>query len=126
MRKERGEGGRGFCFVLGKSIFVLTFFFFFPLFFFFFRNSFNWWIGLFYGVLPSSFACGHSINHHKYNNGPLDVVSTSDKVPFLFPFPFPFPFPFHPLFLSPPPKKKTLLFSNPFPPPSPPTTPTAS
>jgi len=46
---------------------------------FFLRNSFNWWVGLFYGVLPSSFACGHSINHHKYNNGPLDVVSTSDK-----------------------------------------------
>ncbi len=44
------------------------------------RNSFNWWVGLFYGVMPSSFACGHSINHHKYNNGPLDVVSTADKV----------------------------------------------
>mmetsp|Transcript_18147 Transcript_18147/g.51191 ORF Transcript_18147/g.51191 Transcript_18147/m.51191 type:complete len:518 (-) Transcript_18147:499-2052(-) len=43
------------------------------------RSVFNWWIGLFYGVLPSSFAYGHSINHHKYNNGPLDVVSTSDK-----------------------------------------------
>lgn len=42
-------------------------------------NVFNWWIGLFYGVLPSSFAYGHSINHHKYNNGPLDVVTTSDK-----------------------------------------------
>ena len=50
--------------------------------FYLYRNSFNWWIGLFYGVLPSSFACGHSINHHKYNNGPLDVVSTSDKVSF--------------------------------------------
>ena len=44
------------------------------------RNVFNWWVGLFYGVLPSSFAYGHSINHHKYNNGPLDVVSTSDRV----------------------------------------------
>lgn len=22
---------------------------------------------------------GHSINHHKYNNGPSDVVSTADK-----------------------------------------------
>jgi len=40
---------------------------------------FNWWIGLLYGVMPSSFACGHSINHHKYNNGPLDVVSTADR-----------------------------------------------
>eukprot|EP00009_Paramoeba_aestuarina_P004779 CAMPEP_0201508486 /NCGR_PEP_ID=MMETSP0161_2-20130828/1847_1 /ASSEMBLY_ACC=CAM_ASM_000251 /TAXON_ID=180227 /ORGANISM="Neoparamoeba aestuarina, Strain SoJaBio B1-5/56/2" /LENGTH=510 /DNA_ID=CAMNT_0047903175 /DNA_START=54 /DNA_END=1586 /DNA_ORIENTATION=- len=50
-----------------------------PVFNLMFRNAFNWWIGLFYGVLPSSFACGHSINHHKYNNGPLDVVSTADK-----------------------------------------------
>mmetsp|Transcript_38503 Transcript_38503/g.61036 ORF Transcript_38503/g.61036 Transcript_38503/m.61036 type:complete len:518 (-) Transcript_38503:52-1605(-) len=44
-----------------------------------FRNTFNWWVGLFYGVVPSTFAAGHSINHHKYNNGPLDVVSISDK-----------------------------------------------
>lgn len=44
-----------------------------------FRHAFNWWIGLFYGVLPSSFAYGHSINHHKYNNGPHDVISTGDK-----------------------------------------------
>ncbi|GAB5362832.1 hypothetical protein AAMO2058_000832600 [Amorphochlora amoebiformis] len=43
------------------------------------NNVFNWWIGLFYGVLPASFAYGHSINHHRYNNGPSDVVSTSDK-----------------------------------------------
>eukprot|EP00472_Partenskyella_glossopodia_P012936 CAMPEP_0197519194 /NCGR_PEP_ID=MMETSP1318-20131121/4458_1 /TAXON_ID=552666 /ORGANISM="Partenskyella glossopodia, Strain RCC365" /LENGTH=451 /DNA_ID=CAMNT_0043070033 /DNA_START=65 /DNA_END=1420 /DNA_ORIENTATION=- len=43
------------------------------------NSVYNWWIGLFYGVLPSSFAYGHSINHHKYNNGPDDVVSTSDK-----------------------------------------------
>eukprot|EP00756_Hemistasia_phaeocysticola_P021526 Hpha_TRINITY_DN15780_c1_g2::TRINITY_DN15780_c1_g2_i1::g.41724::m.41724 len=40
---------------------------------------FNWWIGLFFGVMPSSFVYGHSINHHKYNNGPGDVVTTSDK-----------------------------------------------
>eukprot|EP01059_Diplonema_ambulator_P019402 TRINITY_DN325_c0_g3_i1.p2 TRINITY_DN325_c0_g3~~TRINITY_DN325_c0_g3_i1.p2 ORF type:complete len:460 (+),score=163.55 TRINITY_DN325_c0_g3_i1:53-1381(+) len=40
---------------------------------------FNWWIGLFYGVIPSSFAFGHAINHHKYNNGPKDVISTADK-----------------------------------------------
>merc|ERR1719421_702544 len=43
------------------------------------RNFFNWWIGLFYGVLPSSFAYGHSINHHRYNNGPNDIITTSDK-----------------------------------------------
>jgi len=42
------------------------------------KNAFNWWIGLFYGVLPSSFAYGHSINHHRYNNGPKDVISTAD------------------------------------------------
>jgi hypothetical protein len=45
----------------------------------FLRNIFNWWIGLFFGVMPASFAYGHSINHHRYNNGPLDVVTTSDK-----------------------------------------------
>ena len=43
------------------------------------RHIFNWWIGLYYGVMPSSFSVGHSINHHRYNNGPEDVVSTSDK-----------------------------------------------
>ena len=44
-----------------------------------FRYIFNWWIGLFFGVLPSTFAVGHSINHHKYNNGPGDILSTCDK-----------------------------------------------
>jgi len=44
-----------------------------------FRCWFNWWAGMFYGVLPASFAYGHTINHHKYNNGPLDVVTTADK-----------------------------------------------
>mmetsp|Transcript_5593 Transcript_5593/g.10505 ORF Transcript_5593/g.10505 Transcript_5593/m.10505 type:complete len:418 (+) Transcript_5593:60-1313(+) len=43
------------------------------------RNIFNWWICLFFGVMPAAFAFGHSLNHHKYNNGPLDVVSTGDK-----------------------------------------------
>ncbi len=45
----------------------------------FFGGIFNWWIGVFYGVMPSSFTYGHSINHHKYNNGPNDVVSSADK-----------------------------------------------
>lgn len=40
---------------------------------------FNWWCGLFFGVMPSSFAYGHSVNHHRYNNGPNDVVSIADK-----------------------------------------------
>jgi len=43
------------------------------------RFIFNWWAGLFYGVLPATFAFGHSVNHHKYNNGPNDVISTADK-----------------------------------------------
>jgi len=43
------------------------------------RHTFNWWVGLFYGVIPASFAFGHSINHHRYNNGPCDVISTADK-----------------------------------------------
>ena len=46
---------------------------------FFLNYVFNWWIGLFYGVLPSTFAFGHAINHHRYNNGPADLVTTSDK-----------------------------------------------
>lgn len=44
-----------------------------------FRNVFNWWIGLFYGVLPATFAYGHTRNHHKYNNDPRDVISTGDR-----------------------------------------------
>jgi hypothetical protein len=43
------------------------------------RNVFNWWIGMFYGVLPATFAYGHSINHHRFNNGRSDVITTSDK-----------------------------------------------
>ena len=43
------------------------------------RHLLNWWVGLYYGVMPATFAVGHSINHHKYNNGPADVVSTADK-----------------------------------------------
>mmetsp|Transcript_453 Transcript_453/g.659 ORF Transcript_453/g.659 Transcript_453/m.659 type:complete len:462 (+) Transcript_453:72-1457(+) len=43
------------------------------------RHVFNWWIGMFYGVLPATFAYGHSINHHKYNNAMEDVITTSDK-----------------------------------------------
>lgn len=43
------------------------------------RNVFNWWIGLFYGVVPATFAYGHSINHHKYDNEMRDVTTTSDK-----------------------------------------------
>jgi len=43
------------------------------------RNGFNWWCGLFYGVMPSSFAYGHTRNHHRYTNSPRDVVTTGDR-----------------------------------------------
>merc|ERR1719359_1548857 len=43
------------------------------------RNIFNWWVGLFFGVMPSTFRFGHSVNHHRYNNGREDCVTTSDK-----------------------------------------------
>jgi hypothetical protein len=43
------------------------------------RNVFNWWCGLFFGVMPSSFAYGHTRNHHKYTNSPRDVVTTGDR-----------------------------------------------
>jgi hypothetical protein len=42
------------------------------------RYVWNWWIGFFYGVCPATFAIGHTKNHHKYNNGPLDILSTGD------------------------------------------------
>ena len=44
-----------------------------------FGNVFNWFIGLFYGILPSTFAIGHSKNHHKYNNGYDDIITTADR-----------------------------------------------
>lgn len=42
------------------------------------RNIFNWWIGIFFGVMPSSFAYGHSKNHHKYDNLEDDIISSAD------------------------------------------------
>jgi hypothetical protein len=44
----------------------------------YFANVWNWWIGLFYGVMPSSFALGHTVNHHKYDNQEDDNVTTWD------------------------------------------------
>jgi len=46
---------------------------------YFLHSVFNWWIGLFYGVMPSSFSYGHSRNHHRHNNDKEDVVSTWDR-----------------------------------------------
>jgi len=40
------------------------------------NNAFNWWIGLFYGLMPGTYSCGHSINHHGFNNYEGDLVST--------------------------------------------------
>ena len=40
------------------------------------NNIFNWWIGLFYGLMPGTYAFGHSINHHSFNNLEGDLIST--------------------------------------------------
>jgi len=40
------------------------------------NNAFNWWIGLFYGVMPGTYAYGHSIGHHGFNNLEGDLIST--------------------------------------------------
>jgi hypothetical protein len=45
----------------------------------FMNNIFNWWIGPMYGVFPSTFAYGHSRNHHKYNNSEEDIITTADR-----------------------------------------------
>eukprot|EP01083_Nonionella_stella_P313375 1124707_1 len=42
----------------------------------FVNNAFNWWIGLFYGLMPGTYSYGHSINHHSFNNLEGDLIST--------------------------------------------------
>jgi hypothetical protein len=42
------------------------------------QYTFNWWVGTFYGLAPSTYTYGHSRNHHQYNNEQGDVVSTAD------------------------------------------------
>jgi len=42
-------------------------------------SAWNWWIGFFFGVMPSTFAYGHSVNHHKYDNDEEDTVTTWDQ-----------------------------------------------
>lgn len=37
---------------------------------------FNWWIGLFHGVVPGVFTCSHLYNHHRYDNDENDVYTT--------------------------------------------------
>eukprot|EP00163_Fabomonas_tropica_P018467 TRINITY_DN32804_c0_g1_i1.p1 TRINITY_DN32804_c0_g1~~TRINITY_DN32804_c0_g1_i1.p1 ORF type:complete len:423 (-),score=92.72 TRINITY_DN32804_c0_g1_i1:332-1600(-) len=38
--------------------------------------AWNWWVGLFHGVLPGTFVYSHIANHHKYDNEKDDVYST--------------------------------------------------
>jgi len=38
---------------------------------------FNFWIGLFHGVLPGTFTESHQLNHHRWNNDINDVYSTA-------------------------------------------------
>lgn len=40
-------------------------------------NVFNFWIGLFHGVLPGTFTESHQHNHHRWNNDINDVYSTA-------------------------------------------------
>lgn len=40
-------------------------------------NIYNYWIGLFHGILPGTFTDSHLLNHHKYNNNVQDVYSTA-------------------------------------------------
>lgn len=42
-----------------------------------FSFLFNFWVGLFHGVLPGTFTESHISNHHKWDNGILDVYSTA-------------------------------------------------
>lgn len=44
----------------------------------FLSKVWNWWIGLFYGVMPSTFAVGHTVNHHRYDNDEKDIITTWD------------------------------------------------
>ena len=39
--------------------------------------AFNYWVGLFHGVLPGTFTVSHMYNHHKYDNSDRDVYSTA-------------------------------------------------
>ena len=32
------------------------------------QRIFNWWVGIFYGLMPGTYHYGHTINHHLFNN----------------------------------------------------------
>ncbi|KAL4449719.1 hypothetical protein ABPG74_008092 [Tetrahymena malaccensis] len=42
-------------------------------------NIYNWYIGIFYGLVPQSTYYGHCLNHHKYDNRQDDLISCSDR-----------------------------------------------
>ena len=42
------------------------------------RYVFNYWIGIFFGIMPASFDVGHSIIHHKYSNDENDITTCAD------------------------------------------------
>ena len=39
--------------------------------------AFNWWVGLFHGVLPGTFTASHLYNHHRFDNDVRDAYSTA-------------------------------------------------
>ena len=42
-----------------------------------FGGAFNYWVGMFHGVVPGVFTVSHIHNHHKYDNDENDVYSTA-------------------------------------------------
>ena len=38
---------------------------------------FNWWVGLYHGVLPGTFTASHLYNHHRFDNDVRDAYSTA-------------------------------------------------
>ena len=39
--------------------------------------AFNWWVGLYHGVLPGTFTASHLYNHHRFDNDVRDAYSTA-------------------------------------------------
>merc|ERR1719240_1991759 len=42
----------------------------------FLKGVFNFWIGIFHGVLPGPFTHSHCYNHHRYDNDHNDIICT--------------------------------------------------
>eukprot|EP00937_MAST-01D_sp_MAST-1D-sp2_P002262 g2262.t1 len=45
----------------------------------FLNRFFNYWVGLFHGVLPGTFTESHTKNHHRYDNTARDDISCGDR-----------------------------------------------